>query len=79
MSEYPRVPGFTCPLCRRTTYNENDMRHEHCPCCGMPGLPKCCEHDPDGSRQMARLYDTPDTVAEKARAASALVRRARDL
>jgi len=48
---------YRCPLCGRTTPNPHDIEYEHCPCCGMPGLPNRCEHDPDGSRQMARIHN----------------------
>lgn len=35
---------WTCPLCKRTTHNPNDIEEQYCSCCGNSLLPKDCEH-----------------------------------
>ena len=50
-----RTKGYRCWLCQRVSYHPEDERQQYCPCCGGPGLPKLCEHDPDGSKMMGML------------------------
>jgi hypothetical protein len=43
-----RGRAFECPACRGFSYHPDDVLNHYCTCCGGPGLPKCCEHDPTG-------------------------------
>lgn len=45
MGDAPGLPtSYQCPVCRRVTYNENDIAAAYCPCCGSPATLRQCEH-----------------------------------
>lgn len=54
-------PSFECPVCRRRTFNPNDITAAYCPCCGSPVEPRQCEHP--------RLYENtiPNPAGESGR------------
>ena len=51
-SDSARLPtSYECPVCLRTTVNENDIAAGYCPCCGSAAMPRQCQHP--------RLYENP--------------------